>query len=114
VYADRQIERVFLRLFETALNSASPPQSIRIFSRGDQDRIVICVEHEDAAIMAEATAKNPAAAEEDMGERSLAIIREILSLTDITLEKTGEPGKSVCYEIVIPAVSYRYSSRIED
>ncbi|ABS55619.1 putative PAS/PAC sensor protein [Methanoregula boonei 6A8] len=114
VYADRQIERVFLRLFETALNSPSPPQSIRIFSRGDQDRIVICVEHEDAAIMAEATAKNPAAAEEDMGERSLAIIREILSLTDITLEKTGEPGKSVCYEIVIPAVSYRYSSRIED
>jgi hypothetical protein len=37
--------------------------------------------------------------------------REILSITGLTIQETGEPGKGVRFEILVPAGAYRFSGR---
>jgi PAS domain S-box-containing protein len=107
VYADRQMERVFFRLFENAISTEYPPQTIHIFSREEQDRIVICVRYDGSGIRQEDKEGIANPRERVNGQRGLLIIREILSLTDITLKESGESGKEVLFEIGIPPVSYR-------
>jgi len=107
VYADRQMERVFFRLFENAAQSKYPPQSIHIFSRAEAERLVIAVEYEGPGISQENKERIFELEGVDPGLRGLFIIREILSLTEITLVETGEPGKEVRFEMRIPPVSYR-------
>jgi len=113
VYADRQMERAFFRLFETAFTSPSPPESIRVFSRGEQDRIVICVEFEGDQNPTDKKNAGSDTTGSDLERHSLLVIREILSLTDITLDESKGPGNGERFEIGIPAVSYRFPARAE-
>ena len=111
VFADRQIERAFFRLFENAISDPEIPRSIHVFSRQDQDRMIICVEYESPGTGQKETAELPGPDRSGNGQRGLVIIREIFSLTDITLTETGEAGKKVRYRIEIPPVSYRLNSQ---
>jgi PAS domain S-box-containing protein len=107
VYADRQMERVFFRLFENAINSPDQPRSIHVFLREEQDRRVICVEFEHPGVTTVGEERIPDTGGSANGQRGFVILQEILSLTDITLEATGEPGKKECFEIGIPPASFR-------
>ncbi|MGA2161259.1 MAG: PAS domain S-box protein [Methanoregula sp.] len=110
VYADRQMERVFSRLFENAVDAEHPPHFIRVFSRAEQERFVVAVEYDGPGIRPEGKEKIFELGAETYGHRGLFIIREILSLTDITIEETGEYGNKARFEIGIPPVSYRQIS----
>jgi PAS domain S-box-containing protein len=113
VYADRQMERVFFRLFENAVHSKSPPMSIRVFSREEPEKIVVDVEYEGPGISPENKGRIFELGGEDPDLRGLFIVREILSLTSISIEETGEYGKLTRFEIGIPPVSYRQAPRTE-
>jgi signal transduction histidine kinase len=39
----------------------------------------------------------------------LFLIREILTLTGITIKETGEPGKGARFEIIVPTGAYRFT-----
>jgi len=106
VYADRQMERVFFRLFENAARASSSPPSIQVFSYKDRDRFVICVEYDRTGITDRESADKGIL---EPGSSSLQIIREILSLTDLILEEVQKPPQGVRYEIAVPAISYRQS-----
>ncbi|MDD1719552.1 MAG: ATP-binding protein, partial [Methanoregulaceae archaeon] len=47
------------------------------------------------------------------GKRGMGLFlaREILSITNITLRETGEPGKGARFEIIVPKGSYRFSGQ---
>ncbi|MFA7693925.1 MAG: PAS domain S-box protein [Methanoregula sp.] len=107
VYADCQMERAFFRLFENAVHAKCPPPSIRVFSRAEPEKFVIAVEYEGPGIRPENKDRILEPGGEDPGQRGLFIIREILSLTSISLKETGEYGKETRFEISIPPVSYR-------
>ncbi|HNX16917.1 MAG TPA: PAS domain S-box protein [Methanoregula sp.] len=107
VYADRQLGRVFFRLFENAVQSQNPPQNIRVFSREEPERYVIVVEYDGPGISQDDKDRIFDPGCEESGLKGLFIIREILSLTDITLKETGEPGKQTRFEIGIPPISFR-------
>jgi PAS domain S-box-containing protein len=113
VYADRQMERVFSRLFENAVHSKCPPPTIRIFSRADPEKLVVAVEYEGPGISPENKGRIFELGGEEPGLRGLFIVREILSLTSISLEETGEYGKLTRFELGIPPVSYRQSPRTD-
>lgn len=113
VYGDRQMERVFSRLFENAVHSKSPPRSISVFTRAEPDKIVIAVEYESQGISPENKGRIFELGGEEPDLRGLFIVREILSLTGISLEETGEYGKLTRFEIGIPPVSYRQVPRTE-
>ena len=110
VYADRQMERVFSRLFENAVNAKHPPQAIRVFLRAEKERRVVAVEYDGPGIRPEDKERIFDGGGEAYGQRGLFILREILSLTDITLAETGEYGNTIRFEIGIPPVSYRQNS----
>jgi signal transduction histidine kinase len=46
----------------------------------------------------------------------LFLIREILSITGITIDENGEPGKGARFEIIVPNDMYRFitSQKITD
>lgn len=111
VYADRQMERVFFRLFENAMQSENPPGCIRVFSRAEPERYVIVVEYDGPGIQQDDKNRIFELDCRESCHKGLFIIREILSLTDITLVETGEPGKETRFEIGIPSNSYQFSER---
>ena len=41
----------------------------------------------------------------------LFLIREILSITGLTISETGEPGKGARFEVAVPEGKYRIVSR---
>jgi len=41
----------------------------------------------------------------------LFLVREILSITGITIRETGEPGKGARFEILVPKGVYRFIDR---
>jgi signal transduction histidine kinase len=43
----------------------------------------------------------------------LSLAREILSITNITITETGEPGKGARFEIKVPEGAYRKSGKKE-
>lgn len=107
VYADRQIERVFSRLIEIAVNSRPVPPEIRIYSRKEPERMVLVIEYTGEGIRPDDKERIFEPEMEGTGMQGLFILREILSLTDITLEETGEFGEKTRFEIGIPRVSLR-------
>ena len=112
VYADRLIKQAFFRLFEIALNSTPASRAIRVFLRKEPDRIVICMDYDNGRIPGEEKSPASDSAGSDREKRSLLIIREIFSLTDITLDVVRDPEKGVRFEIGIPAISYRLSAHV--
>ncbi|MDD1681355.1 MAG: HAMP domain-containing histidine kinase, partial [Methanoregula sp.] len=109
IYADPLLEDVFLTLMENVIVHGAGATEVRISSRKDTDRITILVEDNGPGI--------PAARKEEIFAReykgtsgtSLFFAREILSITDITLRETGEPGKGSRFEITVPEGKYRFS-----
>ena len=43
----------------------------------------------------------------------LFLIREILSITGITIDENGEPGKGARFEITVPNGTYRFKTNQE-
>jgi len=109
IYADPLLEDVFLTLMENVIVHGAGATEVRISCRKDTDRITILVEDNGPGI--------PAARKEEIFAReykgtsgtSLFFAREILSITDITLRETGEPGKGSRFEITVPEGKYRFS-----
>ncbi|MFA5332274.1 MAG: PAS domain S-box protein [Methanoregula sp.] len=105
LYADPQIERVFLRLFEYALSEGDEPVSVRISSRQENDSLVMIVEFYSRGI-----APGEKEAIFELGttgsfQGRLFIVREILSLTGIGIHETGEYGQFTRFEMDIPHAS---------
>jgi len=45
---------------------------------------------------------------------SLIFVREILSITGITIKETGEPGKGARFEMTVPNGAYRMNAETND
>ena len=107
VFADPLIARVIYNLLDNAVRYGDHITTIR-FSVSEQngDHILVC---EDNGVGV------PQGEKEKIFERGfgkntglgLAVSREILSITGITISETGEPGKGARFEMVVPKGMYR-------
>lgn len=111
IYADPLAVKVFYNLLENALRHGGKQlTSIRISTEpsGNGDLLVI-FEDNGAGV--------PEGEKEQIfscgyGKHTglgLAISREILAITEISIRETGIPGKGARFEILVPAVSWRYA-----
>jgi PAS domain S-box-containing protein len=108
IYADVQLDHVFDRLFESASGSGEKPVQVRIFAvRGDRNLRII-VEDDGDCIPAGEKDRLFELKGDGSGRRGLFIAREILSITGITLEETGESGTGSRFEVGIPEAYFRY------
>jgi PAS domain S-box-containing protein len=111
VFADLLIVKVFYNLMENAVRYGGKITTIR-FSAEEQEgnHIIVCEDDgegvaagEKEQIFARGFGKNTG-----MG---LALSREILSITGITLQETGEPGRGARFELIVPKGAWRMTGK---
>ncbi|MEI7434756.1 MAG: PAS domain S-box protein [Methanomicrobiales archaeon] len=107
VLADPLIIKVFYNLMDNAIRYGGKITTIRFFIEAHGDDQVIVCEDDGNGIAAEEKEK---IFERGFGKNTglgLALSREILSITGITIKETGEPGKGARFEMVVPKGMYR-------
>ncbi len=109
VFADPMIEKVFYNLIDNALRHGGAVTIIAFTCHTAGDGLVIVCEDNGAGIDPEFKRQ---LFTKGVGKHTgfgLFLIREILGITGITIEETGEPGKGARFEITVPAEGFRIS-----
>jgi signal transduction histidine kinase len=107
VFADPLIVRVFYNLMDNAARYGGRITTIRfsaLESGGDQ--VIVC---EDDGVGVPQDEKEKIF-DRGFGKNTglgLALSREILAITGITIRETGEAGKGAMFEMVVPKGGYR-------
>ena len=107
VYADPLISRVFYNLMDNAVRYGKKITTIRFFAEESGDNHLIVCEDDGAGVVA---GENEMIFERGFGKNTglgLALSREILSITGITIRETGEPGKGARFEMTVQKGAYR-------
>jgi PAS domain S-box-containing protein len=109
MFADPLVVKVFYNLMDNAVRYGEKITSIRFSPRKHGDDYVIVCEDDGVGVPAEEKEK---IFERGFGKHTglgLALSREILSITGITITETGEPGKGARFEITVPKGAYRFA-----
>jgi PAS domain S-box-containing protein len=109
VFADPMLEKVFSNLLDNAVRHGQRVTEIRVSSHPLGEDLVVVWEDNGVGIAAD---KKELIFERGFGKNTglgMFLVREILSLTDITITVTGEPGKGARFEIVVPKRQYRFT-----
>jgi len=107
VLADPLIVKVFYNLMDNAVRYGGKITTIRFSAEESGDDHLIICEDDGDGVAAEEKKK---IFDRGFGKNTglgLALSREILSITGITITETGEPGKGARFEIVVPKGAYR-------
>jgi len=107
VFADPLVVKVFYNLMDNAVRYGGKITTIRfsVEEAGD-DQVIVC-EDDGEGIPVEEKEK---IFERGFGKNTglgLALSREILDITGITIRETGVPGKGVRFEMLVPKGMYR-------
>ena len=108
IYADSLLERVFFTMADNILHHANNATEITIGYLPAGDNLIIFLEDNGGGI--------PDTIKEKIFERGfgtqkameLFLVREILSITGITIRETGVHGKGARFEMTVPKGAYRF------
>ena len=107
VFADPLIAKVFFNLVDNAVRHGGKIATIRFsLEERDGDRIVVCADDGEGVAME----RKGRIFDMGFGKNTgfgLAISREILDITGIRIQETGEAGKGARFEIIVPKGQYR-------
>lgn len=109
VYADPLLEKVLFSLVENSLSHGKTVTEICCHAIGNGEDVVIVYEDNGAGVpapMKEAIFRHHYASK----GLPLSLVREILSVTDMTIRETGEPGKGARFEIRVKKGFFRYTA----
>lgn len=109
VFADPLLENAFYHLMQNVLVHGVRATEVTIRYKERPDGIVLFVEDNGVGIPAE---EKHMIFDRGYGRSSglgLFLVREVLSITGMTIRETGEPGRGARFEIGIPAEGYRFA-----
>jgi len=109
IYADPLLEDVFLAIMNTITQEDSAVTHVSIRCQQNMDGIIIMVESDGTGIPKEDKENIFSWEQAAVGGTSLFLAREILSITNISLQETGEPDTGIRFEITVPKGEYRIS-----
>jgi len=112
VYADVQIDRAFHRLLSAAANDQNHVTTVSISSSNPGENLQIILHDDGPGVPPEQKGRIFELQSDGTGMPNLFIVREILSLTNMTLAENGDYGQGSRFVIEIPASYYRYVSKI--
>jgi len=108
IYADPLLGKVFYNLLENAVKHGHNTRVVKFSFRDNGDSLVIVCEDDGGGIDKE-TKKH--LFKRGYGKNTgfgLFLIREILSITGITIDENGEFGRGARFEITVPNGAYRF------
>ncbi|MEI7433220.1 MAG: PAS domain S-box protein [Methanomicrobiales archaeon] len=108
VFADPLMVKVFYNLMDNAARYGGKITTIRFsaLDRDGDDHLIVCEDDGEGVPQDE----KERIFERGFGKNTglgLALSREILSITGITIRETGEPGKGARFEMVVPKGMWR-------
>ncbi|MFA6331842.1 MAG: PAS domain S-box protein [Methanoregula sp.] len=107
VFADPLIAKVFYNLMDNAVRYGGKITAIRFSVQEGEGNLIIVCEDDGNGVVAEEKVK---IFERGFGKNTglgLALSREILAITGITMIENGEPGTGARFELIVPAGNYR-------
>lgn len=107
IYADRMLEKVIYNLVENSIRHGMNLTKIRFSSWTEGETLLVTYEDDGGGVAGNEKEK---IFEKGFGKNTglgLFLIREILSITGITIVEKGEPGVGVRFEMTIPEGKYR-------
>lgn len=107
VYADPLIAKVFFNLVDNAVRHGGSVTSIRFSLAPHDGKSTIVCEDNGTGIAPEMKKK---LFQKGFGKNNgfgLFLSREVLDITGITIQETGEPGKGARFEMSVPKESFR-------
>jgi PAS domain S-box-containing protein len=111
IYADSLLERVFFTMTGNVLRHANTATEVTIGYQLTGDNLILFLEDNGEGV--------PDAIKEKIFDRGfgnqkgmeLFLVREILSITGITIQETGVPGKGARFEMTVPKGAFRFPDR---
>jgi PAS domain S-box-containing protein len=107
IFADPLVAKVFFNLIDNALRHGGTITTIRFFcEERDGKRVIVCADDGDGVRADE----KERIFERGFGKNTgfgLAVCREILDITGMTIKESGEPGRGARFEIAVPKGQYR-------
>jgi PAS domain S-box-containing protein len=110
VYADPLLPKVFYNLLENAVRHGETVS--RVWFSCHESELGLTIVYEDNGAGVDAESKKHLF-KRGFGKHTgfgLYLMREILSITGVTIIETGEPGKGARFEMGVPAGSYRFTN----
>ena len=109
VFADPMLEKVFFNLLDNSIRHGEHVTEIRVSSQKSGGDLLVVWEDNGIGVAAD---EKERIFERGFGKNTglgMFLVREILSLTNITIKETGEPGKGARFEICVPNGNYRFN-----
>ncbi|WP_366515220.1 ATP-binding protein [Methanoculleus sp.] len=107
VFADPMLDRVFANLIENAARHGKTASKVVITYLIRDDGLSICVEDDGEGVPEPEKERIFAYGVGTDGGLGLFLVREILSITGMTIRETGTPGEGARFVIHVPPGGYR-------
>jgi len=107
IFADTMLEKVFYNLIENSIRHGEHVSCIQILYKKNGDSLNIIYSDDGVGVPYE---EKPKIFRRGYGKNTglgLFLIREILGITNITIEENGEPGKGIQFVLTVPHNCYR-------
>ena len=109
IYADPLLEKAFSNIMENVLRHAKTATEVRAWYEQKPDGLVLFIEDNGVGVPRE---EKHIIFDRSYGKDTglgLFLVREILSITGITIRETGESGKGARFEFQVPVEGYRFN-----
>jgi signal transduction histidine kinase len=107
IYADPLLSKVFYNLADNAVRHGKRVSRIRVSAHAGPDGLIIIWEDDGVGIPVREKEKIFAKGHGKNTGLGLFLVREILSITGITIRENGVPGKGARFEMVVSEGAYR-------
>ena len=111
IYADPLLLKVFYNLLENAIRHGENVSTVHFSSHESEDGLVLVCEDNGVGVDAESKKH---LFQRGFGKHTgygLYLMREILSISGITIKENGEPGKGARFEMVVPKWMWRMTGK---
>ena len=110
IYADPLAGKVFYNLLDNAVRHGKTTSSIQFSYRENGTKLTIIYDDNGVGIDPEIKKRLFMRGNGINHGFGLFLIREILAITGISIDESGEPGKGARFEITIPTGAYRFTA----
>lgn len=111
IYADKMLNKVMYNLVDNSIRHGKNLTHIHLSAHKKGDYLIICYEDDGGGIAAD---EKESSFVKGFGKNTglgLFLIREILSITGLSITETGVPGVGVRFEIRVPAGKFQRPER---
>jgi PAS domain S-box-containing protein len=111
IYADPLLENVFFTLAENVVLHGKTATEISLWYHESPEGLTLFFEDNGMGIQNDMKEKIFDRRYQEGKGMGLFLVREILSITGITIKETGEPGKGARFEMTVPKEAYWFEWR---